>query len=168
MSKKNETNMNTEATANTAAIAGKDVGVIPAGVAFVSANPTDDMATFVPGKNWSVGQNLSGRYVRTERVYSDKFTAGKKDVNGKIYRDLHVLEDMTNGALFGIWSVGILGNFFEQCPVESPVSITYLGLADKPLKPGQAVPHNFNMALGAGYRLQRKPNLGAAASSVHA
>jgi len=135
--------------------AGKDVGRAPQGVKFAAANPGENMTVFVPGKNWKLGEILTGRYISTERVYSDKFTAGKKDLNGKIYRDLHTLEDMNDKSLFGIWSVGILSNFFDQVPVEAPVSITYKGLGDKPLKAGQSVPHTFDFALGEGYRLQR-------------
>lgn len=137
-------------------VAGKDIGAKPADVNFAPANPGENMTTFVPGKNWKLGQILTGKYVRTERVYSNKFTAGKKDAEGKTYRDLHILEDLTNKSLFGIWSVGILGNFFEQTPDEAPVSITYKGLADKPIQAGQSVPHAFDFALGEGFRLQRR------------
>lgn len=139
-------------------VAGKDVGVTPNGVKFAAANPGEKMPSFVPGKNWEPGQTLTGTYVRTERVYSDKLTAGKKDAQGKIYRDLHVLEDISKKTMFAIWSVGILGNFFDQVEVGAPVSITYKGLADQAFKPGQSVPHAFDFALGEGYRLQPRRN----------
>lgn len=135
--------------------AGKDVGRAPAGLKMSAANPGENMPVFVPGKNWKVGDTLTGRYISTERVYSNKFTAGKKDKDGKIYRDLHTLEDLTDKSLFGIWSVGILGNFFNQVPLEAPVSITYKGLGEEAFKPGQSVPHTFEFAIGEGYRLQR-------------
>lgn len=147
---------NQTAKTTTDAVAGKDVGVAPKGVTFASVNPGDNIPNFVPGKNWTTGQTLSGRFVRTDRVYSDKFTAGKKDASGKIYRDLHILEDLTNGSLFGIWSVGVLSNFFDQVPEEAPVAITYRGLGEKAFKPGQSAPHTFEFSVGEGYRLQRK------------
>lgn len=138
-------------------VAGKDIGIAPKNVNFVNVSAaSEDSQNFVPGKNWAVGQTLSGSYVRTDRIYSDKFKAGKKDSEGRTYRDLHVLEDITNHSTFGIWSVGVLTNFFDQVPVGAPVSITYTGIADEPLKPGQSAPHTFTTGLGEGYRLQRK------------
>lgn len=144
-----------EVPVNDTVQAGKDVGRKPADLKMTAANPGENMVVFVPGKNWKVGDTLTGRYISTERVYSNKFTAGKKDKDGKIYRDLHTLEDLTDKSLFGIWSVGILGNFFNHVPVEAPVSITYKGLGDEAFKPGQSVPHTFDFAIGEGYRLQR-------------
>jgi hypothetical protein len=154
---------NQKATTETEVVAGKDIGAAPKGMVFAAANPGEDMPDFVPGKNWKVGQNLSGKYVGTERIYSDKFTAGKKDTNGKIYRDLHTLEDLTTAMPYGIWSVGVLGNFFAQVPVGAPVSITYTGVAAESFKPGQNPPHTFDFSLGEGYRLQRA---GAQATEV--
>lgn len=139
-------------------VAGRDIGVPVEGVEFTEANPAQNIPSFVPGKNFAAGMTLTGRFVRTDRVYSDKFTAGKKDTNGKTYRDLHILEDMKSKELFGIWSVGILSNFFDQVPTEAPVKVEYLGLAEKALKPGQSAPHDFKLSLGGGYRLQRRDN----------
>ena len=139
------------------AVAGSDVGATPHGVEFDAADPGSNMPSFVPGKNWEEGQTLAGRFIRTDRVYSNKFKAGKTDpVSKKKYRDLHVLEDMSNNILFGIWSVGMLGNYFDQVPSEAPVSITYTGLGDKPLQEGQSCPHTFEYKLAKGFRLQRR------------
>lgn len=123
---------------------------------FVEASANENMPTFVPGKNWKQGEVLGGTYVRTDRVYSEKFTAGKKDpVTKKKYRDLHVLE-AKDTKLFGIWSVGVLGNFFTQVPANAPVRIEYAGIGDKPFKEGDNAPHTFKTSLGAGYRLNRR------------
>jgi len=160
MSKNKPTNnpTNDEAEAEATLVAGKDMGAMPQGAKFAPANPGEKMVAYVPGKNWTIGQILTGAYVRTERVYSEKITAGKRDSLGKMYRDFHVLEDLTNKSLFCIWSVGILGNFFDQVVEGAPVSITYKGLADEPFKTGQSVPHMFDFALGEGYRLQPRRN----------
>lgn len=145
-------------------VPGKDIGAV-SDDGFVAANTGENMPNFVPGKNWAVGQSLGGIYVRTERVYSSKFKAGKKDRDGKKYRDLHVLEDVNSKALFGIWSVGILGNFFEQVPPNAPVKLTYKGLGDKPFKEGDNAPHTFDTMIGGGYRLQRRAGAAAPASA---
>jgi len=146
-------------------VPGQDIGAVNDD-GFVAAGTGENMPNFVPGKNWGVGQALGGVYVRTERVYSPKFKAGKKDpITGKKYRDLHVLEDMSKKTLFGIWSVGILGNFFEQVPPNAPVKLIYKGLGDKPFKEGDNAPHTFETYIGGGYRLQRRAGAAPAASA---
>lgn len=135
--------------------AGVDIGAPVSDVAFGVVDPSENAPTFVPGKNWAIGQVLAGRYLETRRIYSDKFTAGKKDADGRIYRDLHILADLKTGKEYGIWSVGVLANFFRQCPVLAPVKLTYNGIAKEALKKGQNPPHDFTFELGQGYRLDR-------------
>ena len=104
-------------------------------------DPYATIPTFVPGKNFEEGMTLVGRVKHTRRVFSNKFTAGKKDKEGNIYRDLHTLTDM-KGRDFGIWSVGKLG-ILAMLPAGSLIAITYLGRDAEALKPGQAPAHNF-------------------------
>jgi hypothetical protein len=106
-------------------------------------DPLQNLVTFVPGKpGYEAGQILAGHYVGTKRVYSEKFTAGKKDKDGRQYRDLHILRNPKNGK-FGIWSVGSLGFVMEKMAPNELISIEYVGLAEKALKPGQNPPHVF-------------------------
>lgn len=108
-------------------------------------DPLQNAPSFVPGKpGFEVGEKLGGYYVGTKRVYSEKFTAGKRDEanGGKIYRDLHILRHPQHGK-FGIWSVGSLGFVMEKLAPNEYIMIEYTGLAEKALKPGQSAPHTF-------------------------
>jgi len=106
-------------------------------------DPLQNIPTFVPGKpGFEVGQKLSGYYVGTKRVYSDKFTAGKRDEEGRMYRDLHIMRHPTHGR-FGIWSVGVLGMVLERLAPNEYLVVEYTGLAEKAIKPGQSAPHTF-------------------------
>jgi hypothetical protein len=106
-------------------------------------DPLQNIPTFVPGKpGFEEGDKLGGYYVGTKRVYSDKFTAGKRDETGRIYRDLHILRHPKHGR-FGIWSVGSLGFVMERLAPNEYIVVEYTGLAEKALKPGQSAPHTF-------------------------
>lgn len=147
--------------------AGQDIGVAPQGTNFSDADPMASGPAFVPNQNWENGQTLTGKFVETERVYNDKKPNWKKGSDGRRYRDLHHLEDMTTGDRFSIWSVGVLDNFFGQVPVGAPVAITYTGLGTEPLKEGQNPPHTFKFALGEGFALTRtKPKTNQAAAPI--
>lgn len=135
---------------------GSDIGVVDASAQMATADLSNDAPTLVPGKNWKTGVTVGGRYLETTRVYSEKFTAGKKDaITGKKYRDLHMLVD-AKGNEFGIWSVGILGNFFARLPQNALVAIKYLGLGDAPIKAGQSAPHEFDFQVEKGVRLSNR------------
>lgn len=109
-------------------------------------NPFENIPSFVPGKNLEPGRLLAGFYVRTKRVWSEKLTAGKKDPrSGKRYRDLHILKDATTSARFGIWSVGQLGAVLPFLKRDQYVTIEYLGIAAKSIRPGQSPAHDFNI-----------------------
>jgi hypothetical protein len=157
MKRENKMAKNTANKVDTAAMdnhdlkAGVDIGAVDvAGMedaALITNNPA-----LVPGKNWGIGTTVGGNYLDTTRVYSDKFTAGKKDRDGRIYRDLHNLRD-ANGKEFGIWSVGTLAAFFRRLPAGAKVAIKYTGLGTAPIKPGQSVPHLFEFKTAPGVRL---------------
>lgn len=122
-----------------------DLGVLPAELAakLTEADPMESIPTFVPGKpGFEAGVTLAGYYVRTKRVYSDKFAAAKKDVNGRKYRDLHILRDVKNRNL-GIWGVGQLDWAMTKLAPNQLIAITYDGQVGKPIRPGQSVPHKF-------------------------
>ncbi len=108
-------------------------------------NPFENIPSFVPGKNLEPGRTLAGTYLRTKRVVSDKLTAGKRDANGKRYRDLHILKDARTGAKFGVWSVGQLGAVIPFLKVGQYVEMEYLGLAEKSIRPGQSPAHEFKI-----------------------
>lgn len=135
--------------------AGTDIGVVDTAMQMTAANLSNDTPTLVPGKNWKVGVTVGGRYLETTRVFSEKFTAGKRDIQGRKYRDLHTLVD-AKGNEFGIWSVGILGNFFARLPQNALVAIKYLGLGSAPIKAGQSAPHEFDFQVEKGVRLYNR------------
>lgn len=107
-------------------------------------DPFESIPTVVPGKpGFEEGKTLAGRYVRTKRVVSDKFEAGKIDAEtGEKYRDLHILRS-ANGVVYGIWSVGALGAAMKCLNLNDYIEVTYTGLGEKPLRPGQGKPHTF-------------------------
>lgn len=108
------------------------------------ADPFESIPTVVPGKPGfdQVGAVLAGTYVRTKRVVSDKFTAGKIDPKtGETYRLLHILRD-AKGVTFGIWSVGQLGAAMRCLEEGDYVEVIYNGLGE-PLRKGQDAPHTF-------------------------
>lgn len=107
-------------------------------------DPLQSIPSFVPGKpGFEEGDRLAGYYVGTKRVYSEKFTAGKREEGtGKLYRDLHILRHEKHGK-FGIWSVGALNWVMPKIEPGKFIVVTYTGLGEKPLKPGQNAPHTF-------------------------
>lgn len=109
-------------------------------------DPFEQYPSFVPGKpGFEEGVTLAGTYQYTKRVYSDKLKAGKKDKDGKIYRDLHVLKH-ESGKCFNIWSSGMLGIVMAMLAPNQYIEVKYTGLAKTPLKPGQSAPHTFEFA----------------------
>lgn len=140
MAKKQQSNLQDEPTQTDL-----DYGAIPQELAgqLEEVDPLQNIVTFVPGKpGWTVGMKKSGVLVGTKRVFSEKFTAGKKDENGKKYRDLHILRHPQHG-LFGIWSVGTLGYALEKPEMIGRfIVIEYTGLGEA-LKVGQSAPHTF-------------------------
>lgn len=107
-----------------------------------AVDPMNEIPCLVPNKpGFEAGKTLAGEYLRTNRIYSNKFTAGKVDAKGK-YRDQHIFKD-ASGNIFGIWSVGSLGYVIPKIQAGTFVAITYLGLAKEALKEGQNVPHEF-------------------------
>lgn len=106
-------------------------------------DPFENIPTFTPGKpGFEEGRTFAGTFCMTKRVYSEKFLAGKKDVDGRKYRDLHVIEDK-NGKKFGLWSVGQLGYMFSKTEVGQYVKVRYDGKASEALKQGQSPSHDF-------------------------
>lgn len=107
-------------------------------------DPLENIPCFVPGKQgFEKGKKLVGKYIGTKRVYSDKFTAGKRDEEGRLYRDLHIYLHPIHNKKFGIWSVGTLGMVMSRLAPGELLTIEYTGLAEKSLKPGQSAPHTF-------------------------
>lgn len=125
---------------------------LPAGLGAVPASmkaklTTVDLVTeipcVVPGKpGFDKGVTLAGYYLRTERVYSPKFTSGKKEADGRKYRDLHSFKD-ANGNMFGIWSVGILGYTLSRVNPNTFLAITYEGISEVPLRAHESCSHLF-------------------------
>lgn len=123
-----------------------DFSALDAGVAqrLTEVDPLENIPCFVPGKaGFETGKKLAGEYIGTKRVYSDKFTAGKKEEDGRIYRDLHIMRNTVHNKKFGIWSVGTLGLVMSRIAPGQLLSVEYTGLAAKSLKPGQSAPHTF-------------------------
>ena len=123
-----------------------DFGALDQGVEqrLSEVDPLENIPCFVPGKaGFEAGKKLAGEYVGTKRVYSDKFTAGKKEDDGRIYRDLHIFRNTVHNKKFGIWSVGTLGLVMSRIAPGQLLSVEYTGLAEKSLKPGQSAPHTF-------------------------
>jgi len=108
-------------------------------------DPFESIPTVVPGKpGFEEGETLAGKFVRTKRIYSDKFTAGKVDeTTKKTYRDLHVLMDSA-GTTYGIFSVGALGAAFKCLVPGDYIEVTNTGRAEKALRPGQTPPYTFS------------------------
>ena len=108
-------------------------------------DPFESIPTVVPGKPGfdKVGQVLAGIFVRTKRVVSDKFTAGRIDPKtGETYRLLHILRD-AKGVVFGIWSVGQLGAAMKCLSEGDYIEVIFDGQAEKALRPGQTPPFMF-------------------------
>lgn len=114
-------------------------------------DPMEQIPSFVPGKNLEKGQTLAGRYVGTKRVLSEKFKGGKRNADGKKYRDLHTLRDVKSGEKFGIWSVGALGIIFDRARAETAeqpgqyLELKYLGQDGKPIREGESPSHEFDV-----------------------
>ena len=123
-----------------------NLGAVPASMkaSLKVVDPTANIPCLVPGKpGFEIGKTLAGYYQRTNRIFSDKFTAGKTDAaTGKNCRDQHIFKD-ANGLVFGIWSVGSLGYVLPKLAANTFVAITYDGVAEKALKAGQNPPHEF-------------------------
>lgn len=139
-------NVNTNANAEQQIKLPAGAGQIPAelkGKLNVS-DPMQAIPTVVPNKEgFMKGTTLAGYYLRTDRVYSEKFTAGKREAGtGRKYRDLHVFKDAKN-IIFGIWSVGTLGFALKKVQPNTFIAITYLGVADKALRQGESPAHMF-------------------------
>lgn len=116
------------------------------------ADPFENIPTFTPSKaGFEQGRSFAGTYQLTKRIYSEKFTAGKRDVDGRMYRDLHVLED-SKGRKFGLWSVGQLGYMFTKLDKGTYIKITYTGKSEKSLKAGQSPSHEFKFEVAENYQ----------------
>jgi len=125
----------------------KGLGALPAEMKskLKVVDPMAEIPCVVPNKpGFEKGTTLAGTYLRTNRIYSNKFTAGKVDAQGK-YRDQHIFRD-ANGNLFGIWSVGILGYAMTKIQAGTFIAITYKGIAAKALRVGQSPSHEFDIA----------------------
>jgi hypothetical protein len=106
-------------------------------------DPFENIPTFTPGKpGFEDGRTFAGTFVANKTIYSEKFTAGKKDKDGKTFRILHILEDK-NGKKFGLWSVGQLGYMFSKTEIGQYVKVRYDGKAAEALKAGQSPSHEF-------------------------
>ena len=139
------TNTNKNLDEGTALPAG--VGVIPKNLAadLKEVNPFESIPTLTPGKpGLEAGATVGGYYVRTKRVYSDKFVTSKRDNDGRKYRDLHILRDVATGKNFGIWGVGQLDFTMQLVAPNQLIEITYEGKAEKALRPGESPAHSFS------------------------
>lgn len=107
-------------------------------------DPFASIPSVVPGKpGFTEGKTLAGIYVRTRKVVSDNFAAGKVDPEtGEKYRLLHVLSNRAGDKMFGIWSVGQLGAAMKCLEAGDYIEITYNGVG-QPLRKGQTGPHTF-------------------------
>lgn len=122
-------------------------------------DPFEEIPTFTPGKpGFEEGRSFAGNFCYTKRVYSEKFLAGKKDQDGKKYRDLHVLEDK-NGKKFGLWSVGQLGFMFSKVEAGQYIKVVYDGKSEAALKPGQSPSHNFKFYIKEDHKTASDNNI---------
>lgn len=119
-------------------------------------DPMNSIPTLVPNKpGFEAGQTVGGRYIGTKTVYSNKFTAAKRDEQGRMYRKLHIFQHVKSGQKFGIWGVGQLDWVMSQVDATTKpyMEVTYEGVGEV-LKQGQSAPHNFKFK-GAGIDLDR-------------
>lgn len=119
-------------------------------------DPMNSIPTLVPNKpGFEAGQTVGGRYIGTKTVYSNKFTAAKRDEQGRMYRKLHIFQHVKSGQKFGIWGVGQLDWVMSQVDATNKpyMEVTYEGVGEV-LKQGQSAPHNFKFK-GAGIDLDR-------------
>jgi hypothetical protein len=140
-------------------VAGQDLGVAPKN--FTGTEPPvrerEDVHTFMPGKDWTTGVTLTGRFLRTRRVFSDKYSNPKYDTQGRPYRDIHEFEDSTNGKRFNIWgSIGMLDQRVYDIPNGAVVAITYTG--QQKVEGVQGIPHTFKFILEEGKTWARREN----------
>jgi hypothetical protein len=144
MAKKEKNTITDEGTARAempSDIGQGDFSNLPAQV--TDFNAFENIPCFVPGKNLEEGMTLKGRFRLTKRVFSEKFTAGKKDEAGRKYRDLHILTDAKERA-FGIWSVGKLNAAMSHLVLGDYIEVTYEGKDLESLRPGQSPAHHFS------------------------
>lgn len=105
----------------------------------------DLAAEFVPDKTgFTAGITLTGIFVNTKKVVSDKLTTSKRDENGKKFRNLHILKD-AEGKPFGIWGTGVLDVLMKSVTAGKIVGITYKGRAKEALQQGQQPPMEFDI-----------------------
>jgi hypothetical protein len=108
-------------------------------------DPFESIPHVTPGKPGfdKIDQTLAGKFVRTKRVVNEKSKAAKIDPKtGEKVRFLHILED-AKGTQFGIWGVGNLDAVMRNLRRNDFIAVTYKGLAEEALKPGQNPPHQF-------------------------
>lgn len=126
----------------------------------VIADPFETPPSVVPGKpGFEEGETLCGNYLRTKRIYSNKFKGNKRDSQNRKYRDLHIFTDIVTGEKFAIWGVGQLDKVLPMLrkPVDGKpgqyLELTYTGLATESLVEGQNPPHTFEFATAEGETL---------------
>jgi len=107
-------------------------------------DPFESIPHVTPGKpGFLPGKTLAGYFVRTKRVVNENSKAAKIDpVTGERVRMLHIFRDKKE-TVFGIWGVGALDATMRSIRGGDWLAITYEGLADTALKPGQNPPHKF-------------------------
>lgn len=122
-----------------------DFGYIPEDLSgkLTEVETQQTFPTFCAGQEgFMEGDVKAGKYLGTERIYSEKFNNPKIDAQGRKYRDLHHFEHPKAGR-FGIWNSGVLGNVMRGVEKGKFIAIEYTGVADTPFKKGQAAPHTF-------------------------
>jgi len=111
-----------------------------------SLNSLESMPLLMAGKEgFEAGKTYAGNFIETRKIVSDKLTTSKRDVEtGKPMAYLHVFRD-SSGNKYGIWGKGQLDGIMKNIKVDQFVAVTYVGLADAPLKKGQSIPHVFEV-----------------------
>jgi hypothetical protein len=152
MAKKNEAELKKEQEANEARNAetlARMAGVGEADAQELAASnevdPFESIPHVTPGKPGfdRIGQTLAGYFIRTKRVVNENSKAAKLDPKtGEKVRFLHILEDK-RGTQFGIWGVGSLDAVMRNMRSRDFIAVTYDGVAEEALKPGQNPPHKF-------------------------
>lgn len=134
-----------EQAAKLAALQGLDEGDEELAAAAVEVDPFESIPHVYPGKpGCEKGKTFKGTFVRTKRIFSDKFNNPKIDpVTGDSYRDLHIFHNTKKDIDFGIWSVGKLGAIMRGVQPGAYLEVTYLGQEGQPLKKNQDPPHEF-------------------------
>jgi hypothetical protein len=69
---------------------------------------------------------------------------------GKVMKKLHMFQAVTAGgellkSYYGLWHTGGLTAMLERVKRNQLIAITYVGLADKPFREGDSLPHVFKL-----------------------